>query len=249
MCAEYQINKQPAEIREYLSRHGESDSENTYRPRIKLFGVAPIVVGEDFRIEPMQFSLKPPSVKFATFNARLYDLDKKTDLIISMAEKRTWKKPLAESRCLVPMTSFIEPIYTGEHAGEMVEFEDKVQDMIFAAGIYEVSTDIKTGKPYKGFSIVMDQPDEVVRKTGHHRTPVFLNQTSFEEWLSPDLDSDGAMRVLSGERQKLDLAVKTDRKMAKGWEKRVAAFVEKSEKEEHFETLLRTHRPKFKTKS
>lgn len=242
MCAEYQINKQPYEIREWLKRHGEAEHENTDRtpPRIKLYGKAPIVVGEDFKIEQMQFSLKPPSIKYPTFNARMYSFDEKTDRVVAMPEKKTWKRPLVESRCLVPMTGFIEPIYTGKHAGEMVEFEDKVQDMIFAAGIYEVSSDFKTGKPYKGFSIIMDQPDRVVREVGHHRTPVFLTQSSFEEWLSSDLEADGAMQLLNKCRQPLDLKVKTDRKMAKGWERRVDAFVEKSRKELEFEKLLRT---------
>jgi putative SOS response-associated peptidase YedK len=123
MCAEYQINKQPVEIREWLKRKGESDSDNVYRPRIKLFTVAPIVVGEEFRIEAMKFSLKPPSIKYATFNARLYDDDddddERSDRIVAMGEKRTWKKPLAESRCLV----------------------------------------LKTGGSYKGFYIIMDQPN------------------------------------------------------------------------------------------
>ncbi len=239
MCAEYQVNKEPVEIREYLKRHGESDSENVYRPRIKLFGVAPIVVGEDMRVEPMRFSLKPPSIKYATFNARLYDFDQRTDRVVSIGEKPTWKKPLRETRCLVPMTGFVEPIYTGKHAGEMVEFEDKTIDMFFAAGIYEVSKDPKTGEPYRGFSIIMDQPCDFIREIGHHRQPVILKQSSFGEWLSSDLDPDEAMKILNLQQQPLDLKVKTDRKMAKGWEKRVAAFVEKSEKELSFEQLLR----------
>ncbi|CAN5504195.1 hypothetical protein BH10BDE1_BH10BDE1_12720 [soil metagenome] len=242
MCAEYQINKQPVEIREWLKRQGESDSENVYRPRIKLFTTAPIVVGEDFRVEPMTFSLKPPAIKYATFNARLYDYDQRTDRIVAMGEKRTWKVPLAETRCLVPMTGFIEPIYTGTHAGEMVEFEDKVQDMVFAAGVYEVSVDPKTGGPYKGFSIIMDQPNDFIREVGHHRQPVFLRPAAFDEWLSSDLDVADAMTLLNSQRQPVDLKVKTDRKMAKGWEKRIATFVEKSAKELEFEALLKTKR-------
>lgn len=244
MCAEYQVKKEPVEIREFLKRHGESDSENVYKPRIKLFDFAPVVAGEDMRIEPMRFSLKPPAIKYATFNARLYDYDPRTDRVVSIAEKPTWRKPLRETRCLVPMTGFVEPIYTGAHAGEMVEFEDTALEMIFAAGIYEVSKDPKTGEPYKGFSIIMDQPCEYVKEVGHHRQPVFLKQGSFEEWLSADLDPDEAMKLLNLQQQPLNLKVKTDRKMAKGWEKRVAAFVEKSEKELSFEMLLRGNRKK-----
>jgi putative SOS response-associated peptidase YedK len=141
MCAEYQINKEPSEIREYLKRHGESDSENTYRPRIKLFSDAPVVIDEEMKVEMMRFS--------------------------------------------------------------------------------------------------QDQPCEFIRKIGHHRQPVILKQQSFAEWLSADLDSNEALRLLNLQQQPLDLKVKTDRKMAKGWEKRVAAFVEKSEKELIFEKIMR----------
>ncbi len=239
MCAEYQINKQPVEIREWLKRHGESDSSD-YRPRVKLFSHAPIVYGEEFRIESMSFSLKPPAMKFATFNARLYDFDDRTHRIVPMGEKRTWKKPLAESRCLVPMTGFVEPIYTGDHAGEMVEFEDTIQDMIFAAGVYEVSVDPKSGANYRGFSIIMDQPNDFIRSVGHHRQPVFLKDSAFEQWLSADLDSAGAMKVLATERLSLSLKVKTGRKMAKGWEKRIAAFQEKAAREAEIEALLKS---------
>lgn len=239
MCAEYQVNKQPLEIREWLKRHGESDSENNYRPRIKLYTTAPVIVGEEFNIQSMRFSLKPPGTPFATFNARIFDHDERADKIVSIAEKRTWKKPFAESRCLIPMTSFIEPIYTGTHAGEMVEFEDKILDMVFAAGVYEVSKDLKTGAPYTGFSIIMDRADPFVKQTGHHRTPAFLKQSSFEEWLSPDLNPDEAINLLQREKQPLDLKVKTDRKMAKGWEKRIGKNIEDGTWEEEFESLMK----------
>lgn len=199
MCAEYQVNKQPYEIREWLKRHGESESENNYNPRIKLFSRAPVIVGEDMELHTMRFSLKPPATKFATFNARLFDFDEKANKVTTIADKRTWKKPFAESRCLVPMTGFIEPIYTGPHAGEMVEFEDKIQDMIFAAGIYEVSKDTKTGEDYRGFSIIMDKANPFVKATGHHRTPVFLKQASFADWLSADLEPGDAIKLLQKE--------------------------------------------------
>lgn len=242
MCAEYQLDKNTEkEILEFLEREYRTPIEHRYASRIRLFSEAPIVHDDDFKIAPMHFSLKPPSMKYATFNARLYDYDLKTDKVVSIAEKRTWKKPLAETRCLVPMSGFVEPIYTGEHAGEMVEFKDRKLPLLFAAGIYETSMDPKTGRPYTGFSIIMDHPNDFIRKTGHHRQPVFLKRDAFGDWLSADLQTDDAIQILNTAKQPLDLTVKTDRKMAKGWEKRVAAFLEKSEKELHFEELRKEH--------
>lgn len=222
-----------------MLRGGVEPNEWTYRPKIKLYSKAPVVLGEDLQLREMQFSLKPPGAKYATFNARLFDFDEKKNKVISINDKWTWKKPIQESRCLIPMTGFVEPIYTGAHAGEMVEFEDKVLDMVFAAGIYEVSKDT-SGKPYEGFSIIMDQAHPFVKETGHHRTPVFLKQTSFEQWLSSDLEADEAIQLLIKNKQELDLKVRTERKMAEGWEKRVAKNIKDAKWEEEFEALRKS---------
>lgn len=245
MCAEYEIRKNNKEIRAALGSvsSDEQDGNDAYRPRIKLFSQAPIVTsnGDEYAIEPMRFSLKPPSMKFATFNARLFDFDEKKNKVVSLAEKRTWKKPLQYSRCLIPMTGFIEPIYTGDHAGEMVEFKDKKHEVIFAAGLCEKSKDPETGEPYAGFSIIMHTPDTTVKKVGHHRTPVFLQKSAFEDWFSLELEADEAVGLLLRKRLKLDLSVEKDRAMAKGWEKRVQSFIAKAEHEAHVEEMVRRH--------
>lgn len=236
MCAEYHINKQPKEIRDAL-RQGREPNEWTYRPTIKLFSSAPVVVGEDFEIKPMRFSLKPPGTKYSTFNARLFDYDEKKKKVITLADKWTWKKPIAETRCLVPMTGFVEPIYTGELAGNMVEFSDKVIDLVFAAGIYEVGVDLKTGEEYTGFSLIMGEALPFVQQTGHHRSPKFLKPSAFKDWFSPDLEVEDAIQMLESETQKLKLQADVVRPMAKGWEKRIKNHVDADEWERNFEEI------------
>src|SRR5688572_28116765 len=97
--------------------------------RILPYRQSPVVVknGSKVVIKPMNFSLIPvwskePKVKFATHNARLESEDEKTGEVKYIFEKPTWKRPFLSQHCLVPITEFIEPIYTGEFKNNMVRF-------------------------------------------------------------------------------------------------------------------------------
>ena len=240
MCAEYVIRKSKAELQRSLGIPVTTDEGRTERPRVRLFSHAPIVLSEGGRlaVEYFQFTLKPPSTKYSTFNARLADFDERARRAVPLYEKPTWKKPFIDRRCLVPMTEFIEPIYAGAHAGQMVEFSDRENETLFAAGLYEKSTDLRTGELYAGFAIIMTFASEFVRKVGHHRQPVFLRPSAFREWLEEDETPEERVQLLGRAQLDLNLTVKTDRAMAKGWEKRASAFKVKADREAKAEAQL-----------
>lgn len=238
MCAEYLIR---GNIRKGLRQAGiaiteQREDEELVR-RIRLFSFAPVIVQADgkFLLEDMQFSLKPKGVPYPTFNARIESWDEKKKKVVPIFEKPTWKKPFLTSRCLVPISAFVEPIYVGDHAGEMVQFSERDDLLLLAAGIYERSVDKKTVEEYSGFSLVMDAPSDFVLKTGHHRQPVLLNPGKADEWLQEDeIDPDWGFKFLKTNRANPKLKVDTDRKMAKGWERRIAENQAKVEKELKF---------------
>ncbi len=264
MCAEYELRKNKNSIQEALQLElggqisgqtggqtgGQIDrkiDENPgddfpYRRRIRLFQDAPIVksVDDSMQMVQMSFSLKPASLKYATFNARLLDFDERQNKVTRIFDKPTWKEPFTKGRCLIPMDGFIEPIYHGAHAGEMVEFHDHRERLLLAAGLCAVSRDPKTGTDYAGFSIIMHTPDEKVQSEGHHRTPVFLENSSCEDWLLGDMSPEERFDFLLKKRQELELLVRTDRKMARGWEKRVPTIEAKFEKEKNTEKMIDT---------
>lgn len=176
--------------------------------------LAPVVVFRDQALiaEPMKFSLLPrwskePKVKFATHNARLE----------SIVEKPTWRDSFKKRHCIVPMTSFIEPIYEGSEAGHMVAFHKPDMNWLLAAGIWDEWTNKDSGEVIESFSIITTTPLPFVETTGHDRSPLFLNTASAEEWLRAE---SGDVEWLTAKADKPEVAVTRFRPMKAGWEKR-----------------------------
>ena len=239
MCAEYEIRKNKQAIEESLQQEFEG-GDFPYQKRVKLFGAAPVLTGAHGVIQmiEMRFSLKPAFFKYSTFNARLLDYDERRNSVTRIFEKPTWRQPFQSGRCLIPMDGFIEPIYHGEHAGEMVEFRDRSDGLMLAAGLWAKSVDPKEGRDYLGFSIIMHTPDAVVKKVGHHRTPLFLPATAAEDWLLGDMSQEERFELLLKQRQALDLLVRCERKMARGWDKRIPLVESKFAAEKNSEAMI-----------
>jgi putative SOS response-associated peptidase YedK len=132
------------------------------------------------RVVDMSFSLIPSwsktkKVKFATHNAR----------IETLLEKPTWRVPLESMRSIVAMTSFIEPIYENELAGNMVKFSQINDDLFFVAALYDRWIDKVSGHALESFAIVTKPPGGYIKSVGHDRSPIFLNSKSSNEWLAP----------------------------------------------------------------
>jgi putative SOS response-associated peptidase YedK len=164
----------------------------------------------------MRFSLLPSwskeaKVKFATHNARLE----------TMAEKPTWKSVLVRRHALVPLTDFIEPIYTGELAGHMVAFSVPEGQVIFAAAVWDEWVQRETGEVIPSFSIITSEPLPFVREVGHDRSPVFLNPDAAQVWLQNEGASASTLQeFLLHHRHTPPLVARAQRALKAGWEKR-----------------------------
>ncbi len=146
-------------------------------PRYKSAVV--VKVNQKTQIKPMQFGLIPffekeEKPKKIFHNAR----------VETVSEKVSFKKPFLETRCLVPMDSFFEYIWTTETTKWIARFYSKNIQMLVAAGIWS-SWKSPSGKIIDSFSILTTEPPEFILKTGHDRCPLFLKQDSFEDWLEP----------------------------------------------------------------
>src|SRR5262245_13765023 len=114
MCAQYRIKAKIEDLEFYFNVTVEDIID--WIDHMVPHNFAPVFTSVTLKL--MKFSLLPawsrePKVKFATHNARLE----------TVAEKPTWKQPFLRNHCVVPMTSFIEPIYDGQLAGNMVAFQ------------------------------------------------------------------------------------------------------------------------------
>lgn len=172
--------------------------------------------GDTIILTAMRFALLPswakePKVKFATHNARLETID----------EKPTWKTVFVKRHCLVPMTDFIEPIYEGDFAGNMVSFAQRAGAVILAAGVYDEWVNRESGEVIPSFSIITFTPPPFVAATGHDRCPVFLAVDKGKEWLENQGQPAKQLKnfLLEG-RSEPDLIANKHRAMRPGWEKR-----------------------------
>ncbi len=216
MCATFLVNYSNKEISE-LYEILFPDSFQIER-RVLPYTKAPVVyLNEQIKVfSDMSFSLVPSwskesKVKFATHNAR----------IETIAEKPTWKNSLKTKRCLVPLNEFIEPIYIGQYAGNMVRFGLDSNSVLTAAGIYDEWVNRQSGEVLQSFSIVTQEPSDFIAKIGHDRSPIFLNKDAFEYWLNPkNSHSAGLIDFLRSQKQPDEFRVQIDRPLKKGWEKR-----------------------------
>lgn len=250
MCAEFMIRASNQKIRRALGLPPGLDDEE-WSSHVRLYGQAPVIVAQpsdgqvDVALKPMGFSLKPQGTPYPTFNARLLSWDERKNRAVPFFEKPTWKKPLNDHRCLVPMSGFIEPIYSGDYAGQMVQFKPVSGETLFAAGLYDDGVDKETGEIYEGFTLVIHVPSPFVLKVGHHRQPLFLKPEHARQWiepsfLAPRLDPKQALEFLLKNRYTPELEVETVRTMARGWEKRIAESEKKHQAELQFIERIRS---------
>lgn len=202
---------------EWLNEEGV---EQIIDERFLPYRQAPVVFLGDTgpQFKKMSFSLVPSwaqefKVKFATHNARLETIE----------AKPTWKTPFMRNHCLVPMTSFIEPIYEGSFAGQMVEFFQKEDQLLSAAGIFDIWKNPQTQENHYSFSIITSPPSDFMLSLGHDRSPLFLSENAQMDWLSLNSSSVQKLKNFLNDKKIIpELGVRTDRYLKKGWEKRNA---------------------------
>lgn len=210
MCSNYKISTR-ATILKNLNIEVQ-ESLDLIESNILPYQKAPVVVKEKdkLKLTPMGFSLVPswsnePKVKFATHNAR----------IESVLDKPTWRLPFLNNHCIVPITSFYEPIYEGEYAGNIVDFHRPDKELLFAAGVFDV-----WNKTEYSFSILTTEPTEFVSHIGHDRCPIFLKYEDIKSWLNVKLSGEDQVQFLLEAFERPELSVSAHRAMKPGWEKR-----------------------------
>lgn len=213
MCAQYEFNANYKKVEAMFELDIEKN-QPLFNDRILPYKKGFVVTHKGLR--KMNFSLIPswlkePKAKFATHNAR----------IETIAKKPTWKKPLQFNRCLVPLTAFIEPIYTNEFAGNMVKFEPDNEEILVAAGIYDEWVNKETGEVIESFAIITTDPYKYIAKIGHDRSPLFISKDKFADWILPHkMEADIAIEYLMGSKIEPNFHAVVDRPMKPGWEKR-----------------------------
>lgn len=217
MCSNYTLKVKATELQNFFSLQ-DPVVENIEK-RFLPYQPAPVIVRQKnstLKLAAMNFSLVPSwskerKVKFATHNAR----------IETITEKPTWRIPFQRQHCLVPMTGFFEAVYEGPKAGHIIEFSEKHDHLMVAAGIYDLWIDPETKKPLHSFSILTTTPTDYIQENGHDRSPIFLNQNSLSAWLVTENQSERHwLDFINNESIRPSLKIAIDRPLKAGWEKR-----------------------------
>jgi putative SOS response-associated peptidase YedK len=154
---------------------------------------APVVRAErvGLTLDFMQFGLVPHWSKerkpsFATYNAR----------IETVLEKPAWKNCFVRNHVLVPLSGFLESAASGPFGGNMVEFYPELRPMLYAAGIFDIWRDLKSGEEIRSFAILTKEPSEFILQNGHDRCPIFLSGESARDWLRKPLPATASREWL-----------------------------------------------------
>lgn len=217
MCAQYTLKTTATDLNEKYGIH-IPNTLTSIDERFLPYQIAPVVVkttASELKLTPMSFSLIPswskePKVKFATHNAR----------IETIMQKPTWQIPFKKQHCLIPMSGFYESVYHGPVAGNTICFGSESNQLLFAAGIFDVWKDQAADKQIFSFSILTTDPTAFISEHGHDRSPLFLNFDNAKSWLDMKDDDQKMIHFLHTSNLKPDLHVAIDRPLKEGWQKR-----------------------------
>lgn len=203
---------------------------------------SPVIVFSQgkFQVKEMYFSLCPPWSKefpcaWSTYNARM-----QRDRVDAQSKKMTseyiytvptWRTPFTKGQtCLVPISGAIESSYFGTHAGNIVRFSDKNEDVFYALGIWSEWVDPKSGEVKESYALLTDDPYEFFFKAGHDRSIIVMDEARVETWLTDfKMSPKKRFDFIREHRVDRDWAVQVERPMKAGWEKRAPSKEEISQ--------------------
>jgi putative SOS response-associated peptidase YedK len=233
VCSEFTIKTTPEQIAaalgavvDNISMHKEWDQ------RIRISQSAPVLYSKASGVilDKVIFPVQPFP------NSRLSGLE--GEELKRIYDRPTWKKSFTEETCLIPLTSFYEPVYWGEEAGSVMEFAPTKDDVLFVAGMRIMPRVPATGK-INAFTMLTHTPTPQILEY-HHRMLVFLQAESAREWIEPTAETaEQRLKFLLKNRYLPELEVSVDRKMARGWEKRQEQHLHKMEDEKSYEKFLK----------
>jgi len=206
MCAQFEVKFNSKTFARLIN--GEEDENFFYEKRVLPYTNSLVLLKNEERLglKEMSFSLVPSwsktkKVSFATHNAR----------VETITEKDTWRIPFLTKRCLVPLNSFIEPIYENEFAGNMVKFAEANGNVLYAGGLWDQWVDKQSGEILESFTIITRPPLSYIEKAGHDRSPIFLDEKSFNDWLNPTMKEAQLLELLHSQKDDKNWTAEIDR--------------------------------------
>lgn len=238
MCSEYNVSTTDKDIRKELQQDVINLTDtHSWDRRIRLTTKAPVLMKDPVGkiiLDEYTFPVQPfPNSRLSALDSKT--MDEEEPQVKRIYELPTWKQSFEKSPCLVPMTSFIEPVYWGDEAGTAQEFKPPTGTLFFIPGILIKGRVPKTDK---GFSLLTHTPSSQMLKY-HHRLLMMLKPEDAVAYLEAETTKD-RFEFLLKNRWVPELKVSKDRNLAKGWEKKIDSHRASLEAEKRYISVLKS---------
>lgn len=109
----------------------------------------------------------------------------------SITERKTFKGPFKEQRCIIPVSAFFEWSQEGKNK---VKHKIFIKDLeVFSlAGLYKFFPD-KQGNLSINFVIITTEANDKIKKI-HKRMPVILNKDNEQDWIKPNFSDQEKLK-------------------------------------------------------
>lgn len=158
---------------------GELQRKSPVYPRY----IAPALIkGESGyrQLHPMQFAFSTPGMSTAYHPKKT-----RNNARIESAHIPPWRNAFKAHRCVIPLDAFHEPCYWGPTAKQKVYFHRPDSGRLHAAGIYRVWSPPEGGPELYTMSMLIGPARDYVMEHGHHRQPIFIDESGIDSWLDP----------------------------------------------------------------
>lgn len=237
MCSEYRVQIGQKKIERTLGQKIASElDQDEWNVHVKFTLRAPVL--QMGKTGPEMAEKVFPANPFP--NARLSGVEQPRhagddDHFRRIYEVPLWKEGFARNPLLVPMTSFLEPVYWGEQEGSVVEFTIPGEEVFFAAAI-AIRPRVPAGGPASGFSLLTHTATKQMLRY-HQRLLVVLEAERAMPYLRLSTAKD-RFDYLIENRYTGELEARPQRQMARGWQKRREQQRAKLEREERYAKAL-----------
>ncbi len=177
-------------FRDLSTRFNAGYNESFENPRYNIRPSQPI---------PVILNTNPTEIVFANWGIHpSYDKTNKMFFINARndsLQKFTWKRMLAEQRCLIPADGFYEwQKLNSPKVKVPYRFELKNKELFAFAGLWQEESD-KNGNKVAHCVIITTEPNKTVGII-HDRMPAILSKEQESEWLNVDTEIDQAINML-----------------------------------------------------
>lgn len=194
MCGRYVVVSELKAIEKKFNVQAESPQLFGPNYNIGPGSLAPVITSESpHSLQLSQFGLTPfwAKKRMYLFNARSEgDHNKDDDPEYHGAKgiitKPAFRKPIRSQRCLIVADAFYEGPKTERLSKPYLVYRRNGDRPFAFAGIFDHWTDTETGEVICSHSIITTTSNSLMRKIGHHRSPVILPENLYSTWIDRD---------------------------------------------------------------